>query len=79
LFQYRVKALYGTAELERMKQGYREIKIALRWFVARGGEVDLSQLLAIPMLLLLRHSRRRDGHQQDRRDDCFPVQWRLRP
>ena len=46
--QNRVKSFDGTAELERMKQGYRAIKIALRRFVARCGEVNLSQLLAIP-------------------------------
>ena len=59
-----------------MKQGYRAIKIALRRFVARCGEVNLSQLLAVPMLMLLRHSTRRNEHQQDSRDEFFPVQWR---
>jgi hypothetical protein len=62
-----------------MKQGYRAIEIALRRFVARGGEVNLSQLLAFLKLMLLRHSMRRNERQQDGRDEFFPVQWRLRP
>jgi hypothetical protein len=51
-----------------MKQGDRAIKIALRRFVARYSEVNLSQLLAIPLLMLLRHSTRRNQHQRDSRD-----------
>ena len=56
-----------------MQQGYRAIKIALRRFIARCGEVNLSQLLAIPMLMLLRHSTRRNEHQQDSRNEFYPV------
>ena len=44
------------ARLEGMKQGYRTIEIALRRFIARCGEVHLSELLAIPVLVLLRQT-----------------------
>ena len=42
-----------------MQEGYRAIKFPLRHFVARCGKMNLSQLLNFPMLMLLRHSRRR--------------------
>jgi hypothetical protein len=51
-----------------MKQSDRAIKIALCQFVARCGEVNLSQPLAIPVLMPLRHSTRRNQHQRDSRD-----------
>jgi hypothetical protein len=60
-----------------MKQGYRAIKIDLRRFVARCGEVNLSQLLAIPVLMFLRHSMPGNEHQQDSGDGFLAVQWRL--
>jgi hypothetical protein len=41
--------------------------------------VDFSQLLAIPMLMLLRNSVGRNQHQRDRHDEFIRVQWRLRP
>jgi hypothetical protein len=47
-----------------MKQGYRTIEIALRRFVARCGEVNLPELLAIPMRVLLRHATGRNEQQQ---------------
>ena len=47
--QNRVKSFDGTAELEGMKQRHRVIEIALRCLVTRCGEVDFSQLLAIPI------------------------------
>jgi hypothetical protein len=60
-----------------MEQGHRAIKIARRRLVARCGEVNLSHLLAVPMLMLLCRSTRRNEHQQDSRDEIFPVQLRL--
>jgi hypothetical protein len=60
-----------------MEQGHRAIKIARRRLVARCGEVNLSQPLAIPMLMLLRHSTRGNEHQKNSRDEFFPVQWRF--
>jgi hypothetical protein len=62
-----------------MKQCYRPIEIALGGFVARCGKVNLSQFLAIPVLMLLRHSMRRREHQQDSRNEFVPLQWRAPP
>jgi hypothetical protein len=62
-----------------MEQGYRAIKIDLRRTVARCSEVNLSELLAISMLMLLRYSTRCNEYQQDSRDELFSVQWCLRP
>jgi hypothetical protein len=64
-----VESFDGSAELERMQQGHRTIKIALRRCIARCGEVNLSHLLAVPMRMLLRHSLRGSKHQQDSCDE----------
>jgi hypothetical protein len=55
--------LYGTAELEGMQQCHRPVEVFLCRSVARCGEVHLSQLLAIRMLMLLCEATRRQ-HQQ---------------
>ena len=67
--QNRIKSLDRTAELEGMQQGYRAIELALRRLVTRRGELNLSQSLAIQVLMFLRHSARGDDRQQDSRDD----------
>jgi hypothetical protein len=59
IFQPRVESLYGAAELERMQQRYSPAGFPLRHFVARRGKVHRSQFLAIPMLMLLRETARR--------------------
>jgi hypothetical protein len=41
-----------------MQQRYRPVEFLLRHFVARCGEMHLAQLLAIPMLMLLRYATR---------------------
>jgi hypothetical protein len=54
--QSRVESVDGTAELEGMKQGDRTIELILRRCIAGCGEANLSHFLAIPMLVLLRHT-----------------------
>ena len=56
-----------------MQQGYRAIKFPLRHFIARCGEVNLSQLLTVRMLMFLRHSTRRSEQQQDSGEEFYPV------
>src|SRR5208282_512432 len=72
--QHRVESFYGTAELEGMQQRYRPVEFLLRHFVARCGKVHRSQLLAIPMLVLLSEAARRQ-RQYKSRNDSSPDQF----
>jgi hypothetical protein len=49
-----------------MQQRYRAVHIVLRDAIARCGEVNRSQLLTSPVLMLLRHAARgrQDGHDE---------------
>jgi hypothetical protein len=75
--QYRSKSFYCTAELERMQQSNRAIKFSLCRLVARGSEVNLSQLLGGPMLVFLRHYARRSYDQQHSSNDFRAVHLTL--
>ena len=71
--QYRVKFLYGTAELKGMQQRHGTVECRLRRGVARGDKVYRSELLIVSMLMFLRHTARSHHNQQDATRRLVPI------
>src|SRR5450432_71475 len=67
--QDRVKAFYGTAELEGVQQRYGAVDALLRLRAARCGKVYRPQLFAMAMLMVLRRAARNRKYKQYGRNE----------